>query len=324
MIIIDEVWGKEVINEPVILELIDSPIMQRLKNISQHGIPQEYYPSKIFSRFDHSLGVFILLKRLNAGLTEQIAGLLHDVSHTAFSHLVDWIFGDPTKENYQDKSHLKVITNSEIPALLSRYNINYEQIASIDAFPLLDKPLPALCADRIDYALREINLNKFLSEKETEEIKTNLINFHGNIAFTSSKPAEIFAKAFSRCQNEVWDDSKNKARYHVLSQALKEALKSNIISEEDFRKTDGEVLKKLLDSKNQAVLSHIHLLSKGFSVKFSPGEEGIILRVKNRYIDPEVLCDDKLVALSKISEDYRHFINMQMKMSSEPKRIIIY
>ena len=39
------------------------------------------------THFEHSLGAFILVRRLDAALDEQIAALLHDASHTAFSHV---------------------------------------------------------------------------------------------------------------------------------------------------------------------------------------------------------------------------------------------
>ena len=101
-IINDEVYGKIEINEPILLELINSKEIQRLKNISQFGIPSEYYHMPSYSRYEHSMGVFLLLRKLNVDLKEQIAGLIHDISHTAFSHVIDWVIGDSTQESFQD------------------------------------------------------------------------------------------------------------------------------------------------------------------------------------------------------------------------------
>ena len=37
----------------------------------------------------------MLLAKKGASLTEQIAGLIHDVSHTVFSHVIDRVVGNP-------------------------------------------------------------------------------------------------------------------------------------------------------------------------------------------------------------------------------------
>lgn len=68
--------------------------MQRLKGISQFRIPDKYYFKDNYSRFEHSIGVMVLLGKLGASQEEQIAGLLHDVSHKAFSHVYDWVVVD--------------------------------------------------------------------------------------------------------------------------------------------------------------------------------------------------------------------------------------
>jgi hypothetical protein len=80
MIINDKIYGKVKIEEPVLLKLLKSPSVLRLKNISQFGVPDLYYHFKNYSRYEHSVGVMILLRKLGATLEEQVAGLLHDVS----------------------------------------------------------------------------------------------------------------------------------------------------------------------------------------------------------------------------------------------------
>lgn len=36
----------------------------------------------------------LLNRQLDASMEEQIVALLHDVSHTAFSHVIDYVFDD--------------------------------------------------------------------------------------------------------------------------------------------------------------------------------------------------------------------------------------
>jgi len=318
----DLVYGEEDTNEEVLIDLINSKSIQRLKHLSQFGIPDEYYHKKTFSRYEHSLGVLILLRRLNASLKEQIAGLLHDVSHTAFSHVIDWVIGKPEKEDYQDEILPEVIKNSEIPAILEKHNINYKDLLNFDNFTLLERETPSLCADRIDYALREM-----FYENETisiKEIFSDLNSKDGQIFFRKKEVAEIFAKEYSKLQKEHWGGNEAKARYHILAEALREGLRNKIINISDMMKTDNEVIKILSDSNDDKIIKNLTLLKNGFIIKIEKDDESIILRKKFRWIDPEVLIDNKIRNLSEISQSYREFLEKQREESTALIRVKIF
>ncbi len=319
MKIIDNVYGEEEIIEPVLVDLINSRSLQRLKGISQFGVPDEYYHKKNFSRYEHSLGVLILLRRLGADLNEQVAGLLHDVSHTAFSHVVDWFIGDPTKEDYQDKNHLDFIKKSELPFILKKYDIDYEEVSGLQNFSLLDTDAPSLCVDRIDYALRE--LKEDLGLEFVKKIFANLNNVSGQVVFFDEDVARLFADNYMLLQREHWSGEQAKARYHLLSEVLRIGVDKKIISMEDLMKTDSEVIGLLLQSNNQAILRRLDLLKKGFNIVES--SQGIELKKKFRYIDPEVLHGDSIKPLSKLSQDYFNFIEDQKKDLGIFKKIMI-
>ena len=87
----DKVYGNKTVNDPVLIELINSRSVQRLKGLNQYKIPDTYYrrDKQNYSWYEHSVGVMLLLKKLDADVEQQIAGLLHGVSHYTFSHLAD-------------------------------------------------------------------------------------------------------------------------------------------------------------------------------------------------------------------------------------------
>ena len=62
----DRIYGEVEILESVILDLINSKSLQRLKGIDQAGYFKPYFPNSGYNRFEHSLGVFIILKKYGA------------------------------------------------------------------------------------------------------------------------------------------------------------------------------------------------------------------------------------------------------------------
>ena len=59
----DPIWGSTGYSEWE-MQLIDSPLIQRLRNISQVGLAVLTYPAARHSRFEHTLGVAAATKRL--------------------------------------------------------------------------------------------------------------------------------------------------------------------------------------------------------------------------------------------------------------------
>lgn len=44
------------------------------------------------TRYEHSVGAMLLVRRAGGSVEAQAAGLLHDVAHTALSHVADNVF----------------------------------------------------------------------------------------------------------------------------------------------------------------------------------------------------------------------------------------
>jgi uncharacterized protein len=92
----DPVYGAIHVNELEWL-LIQSRPVQRLKGIKQLGLVEAVYPGANHTRFEHSLGTMYMagLMAENLGLSPEdvqkvrLAGLLHDLGHSALSHAVE-------------------------------------------------------------------------------------------------------------------------------------------------------------------------------------------------------------------------------------------
>lgn len=318
---IDKVYGQHNINEPILVELIDSRPIQRLRGLAQFGIPDRFYHLNGFSRFEHSLGVMILLKILGADLKEQIAGLLHDVSHTAFSHVFDWVVGDMENEDFQSGNrHKTYIIKSEISNILKRYSFNIDEISDIKKFSLLEQKIPRLCADRIDYVLREFPL--WIDLSIVNGLVKNLQNYRGKIVFSGLKSAQIFAKTFLKCQRKHWGEYEAVARYHLLSSIIKNALDKKILSKEDFYQDDNFVINKLIRSGEEKILKSLNILKNRKLSKDIDGMGKIIVK-KFRYVDPEIMYKNKIKRLSQVSSQYKNFLEKQRKINQKGIKVFL-
>ena len=195
---LDQIYGENEISEPVILEIIASPEMQRLKGVDQYGYFKHYSFSVKRNRFEHSMGVYLLLKRYGAPLEEQIAGLIHDISHPVFSHAGDYYFssGSGAEQKHQDNSFEGYIKNSSLPEILVKYNFDLEYILDDKNFPLKENELPDLCADRIDYSLRDMLAYKIINKDGAEYFLNYLKAENNQWIFEDFE----IRKIFSRCK----------------------------------------------------------------------------------------------------------------------------
>lgn len=146
-------------------EIVDHPVFQRLRRIRQLAFTDMVYPSAIYSRFEHSLGVMHLAtlmydslrsKRKNVDLLEselsyralglekdrqliRLAALLHDVGHTPLSHAGEEVMPNNNRgKKYRHEDYTaKIIREKfrdvieEHPDNKANYNITAEDVASL-------------------------------------------------------------------------------------------------------------------------------------------------------------------------------------------------
>lgn len=310
----DRIYGKITITEPVLIELIESSTLQRLKGIHQFGMPQRFYPYPGFSRYEHSVGVMAVMRRLGANVEEQAAGLIHDVSHTAFSHLVDWVMGDRDKEDHQDKNLGRVIAASTIPSIARKYGLDPEKIVDVKQYDLLERPAPELCADRIDYTLREFHT--WAQPDSVQQCIGDLANHQGRIVFSTKDSARKFAYGYAKCQREHWGGAECTVRWELLTRALKQALDSRLIEPSDFDFEDEHLIERLTSSGNREILSILELLATPrLNLQEDRSNPEFDLKKKFRYIDPAYVEGGKTYRLSDTDTNYRSFLDEQRRIN---------
>ena len=175
----DELYGECYVDD-VIYEIINTRIFKRLKNIYQSG--GGYLVNELWNvnRYEQSIGTMILSLKFNGNIEEQIKALLHDISHTAFSHVIDYVLKNKS-EDYHEKIQEDFLNDEELLSILEKYNLNIKRIMSKN-YSFLDNELPELSFDRIDYTLRDLFRQKRISHKDVREIVNNLAVYQKNYA----------------------------------------------------------------------------------------------------------------------------------------------
>lgn len=320
----DKVYGTTKIDEPVILDLIKAPSLQRMKGVDQHGHFEPYFPGTAYSRFEHSLGVFILLKNFGAPLLEQISGLLHDVSHTVFSHVADYVFNDGSgeKQNFQDDCFEEFIEKSEIPEILKKHKIYYKDILNDSKFPLKEKELPELCADRIDYFLRELGGTKKATQKEINEFLDNLTIINNLWVFRDRELAQKYAYLFLEINNWFWSGIETAVMFKTMGELVKHTIKKNILTKEDLFTTDKEVWVKIRSAadKDEDLKLLVDRADNKFEYKLCDEDDyDLHALCKSRVVNPLFLENSNLKRLSEVDSI---FFKLKEKYS-KPKEYYI-
>ena len=137
MIYQDDVYGEVEITEPVILALLNTAALKRLNGIMQHGITALIGVTEPITRLDHSIGAMLLVKRLGASVEEQVAALLHDVSHTVFSHVIDNVFDSALSQSYHDQVKEAYADKTEIPTVLTQFGYDWKHVLEETNYPIL-------------------------------------------------------------------------------------------------------------------------------------------------------------------------------------------
>ncbi|HDR3888778.1 TPA: HD domain-containing protein [Bacillus cereus] len=304
MIISDVIYGEFKVDK-VLEELILSKHVQRLKGVHQAGASYLMNEKWNVTRFDHSVGAMLLIKKLGGSVEEQIAGLLHDVSHTAFSHVIDYVF-DNENESYHEEIFSAVVKNSEIPAILSKHGYNYEDILLDDSkWTLLERSAPELCADRVDYTLRDMFTYGYISLEEAQDFLNDLIEVNGKMVLQNIEIAEWFTKTYYKEVIDFFMKPLNIYGNDMLSKTLKLALHKKIIHPDDFLLEDHELITKLRLCKDQEVDTLLRKIHPSIEVKEDRNEYDLHQKNKVRLIDPPLLREGKIVQSSVVSEKIR-------------------
>jgi HD superfamily phosphohydrolase len=262
---------------PVVFnDLLNTKALKRLAGIHQSGAIFLVNPDLSHSRLEHSVGVMLLIRMLGGSELEQIAGLLHDVSHTAFSHVGDYVF-ENGEENYHEQVFADVLLNSEIPSVLLQYGYHIDEVLSGE-FSILEQPLPHLCADRLDYTLRDALHGGLITRYTARLFLQHLTLQDGQMLVTDETQADWINGVFKQLNDDVFNLPLYVYANHQLALIIRDFLKTGFLKEADLFKDDTFLLNKIRSTNTgyeavKAIKLHkgyTDFLRKGSALKIKP------------------------------------------------------
>lgn len=288
----DPVLGSINITEPLLLDLLDTKTVKRLINIHQSGATYLVREGRGGNRYEHSVGVMLLIRLLGGSVEEQAAGLLHDISHTAFSHVIDQVFLN-NKETFHEENKTWFTEYSDVPKVLSKYGLEVNYIFNEHNWSILEQPQPDLCADRVDYTLRDLYNLGIISKKEIDSFLNNLAIINDKIVVKNIDVAVWFAKQYYfEVINLFMSPIEIFANNH-LALAIRTAIDKGVLTLEDMLlKDDYQIIELIKNSHNHEIKKIFNDLNFKIKVKNDDKDFDYQGFSKPRIVDPLVLKDD--------------------------------
>ena len=279
----DSIYGTHEVSG-VLEALLGNSQVKRLAGIHHSGAIFLVNPLIAHHRLEHSIGVMLLIKLLNGSELEQVAGLLHDVSHTVFSHVGDYIFNN-TQEDHHELIFEHTLRSGEIPFVLEKYGYSVEQLLA-GPFDILEQPLPGLCADRLDYTLRDAIHARLISKQKACSFLENVVLQNGVIMIKDHIQADWLNNLYKRLNEEVYNEPLYVYANQQMAVLIQELIANEILKEDDLLKDDTYMLNKISSTARGYEALRDIKTRKGYAAFI---HNGASIKIKRRHLEAPVL-----------------------------------
>ena len=222
--------------------LVDTRPYQRLRWIKQLGSANLVYPGANHTRLEHSIGVSHLAKQMALQSDVpgdelhlvSIAGLLHDLGHSPYSHLADELpFGKDHVDITQD-----IIKESQISDIFNDEGIDSREICNLIKGEHRYGSLISgdIDADRLDYLMRDSHYTGVKTGVDTGRLVTKMSITNGELVIGESglPVVETFLTSRSVMFPTVYFHPFSRGAELMLARATKAAILSGYFSYESF------------------------------------------------------------------------------------------
>lgn len=284
---------------PVLAQLCSTPPMQRLQDVGMNcGCEYTSFPKfrqcASYSRYDHSLGVGLIVWHFTQDEKQAVSGLLHDISTPVFAHVVDFMNGDYlTQESTELDTEQVIRSSAELLRVLEEFGLSVPEVCDYHVYPIADNDTPRLSSDRLEYTFGNALNFGFADKDKLSELYRDLrVGTNEECApelmFQTPELALFFARTALSC-SKVYVSDEDRFAMEALANRLTQAISRSVLSREDLMRTEADVIGKLCahpdcvaDWKQYRGFSR--LLT---SAQQQPGE-WYRVSAKKRHIDPMI------------------------------------
>lgn len=283
-----------------IMPIINHPFFQRLLHISQLGTTQTVFPGAVHNRFEHALGVYGKTKRFSKRMVEDgfltpyeaknvsLFGLLHDIGHGPFSHVIEELTtlrGDENENGLVVMQYLK----KEIKEAGGDYDF-------IKKIALHKNPLYRIVMDKnvgmdkLDYLERDTYHTGFGQRPDIESIFNYLIFLKGQLVIDkkSLEAAKQMQKLYIYMYKEVYLHKSALISQRFLQKMISILIKLVKFDEANlWRMNDKELMAHIYMSNDEA----LKFLYESYKDRNLPST-GLVIRMKDREFKERIAGKD--------------------------------
>lgn len=297
-----------------------SPALLRLKGVGQNCGTEfcQYYEYRAaFSRLDHSLGVALIVWNFSKDPKASLSGLFHDISHTVFSHVGDFLLGDAENQE-SSELHTRDILEGDavIPKELAKLGLSVADVEDYARFPLADNPGPKLSADRLEYTL---STGVSLGTRTIQEIRAfyaSLVTVETegeSLAFDDPETAEKFALLSIENDAGCFSSYESVSAMAFLAEILRRLADAGEISTNELYALQDRECAERFERSNDAEIRRMWEFFKNLGnyriLRYPRKTDGFLVssKCKKRFIDPLVSVAGKgfPIRVSEYSEAFR-------------------
>ena len=277
---------------------MEAPCMRRLKGVGMNcGCEYTSFPRFAgllpYSRFDHSVGVGLIVWHFTHDPKQAVAGLLHDVASPVFAHVVDFLRGDYlVQESTEEGTEAIIAQDKTLARVLTEYGLTVDDVSDYHRYPIADNDSPRLSSDRLEYTLGNLINYRIRTPEQVKAYYDDLVvsvNEAGEdeLAFSTASLAADFTTASLACSG-IYVSDEDRYAMQMLSELLRFALDRGVLTDADLMTAEPAVIGKLCADEETAAAWKRFCAFDTMMRSDAPKERGQWRKIpaKKRYIDP--------------------------------------